>query len=356
MFNTMSWFTDHYEKVAVGGTALVAIGLAFVGFQSLGSIEEVFSATPKGKGPNDASVLNADEVVTVISAFEIQRKWTKAEDTTARPVDLFTGVPLFVKRDNPKEPLDLPKSTDIHPPIPNKWWIEYRIDPGFADSPLRDGDEDGFTNLEEFNAQTDPTDKRSHPNLIQKLSYVGNESVEWVLRPSGFPSVEKPEPDMGFKYGDSKKKTNQVGLADPIPKGGLFFATDPMKGRFRYLGTEKRMVRNERIQEDETVWIVKIEDMKPNKKGRIYEIPDNFKQGEINKYRQFDRTAILSLEALGMNGQEFRIEENVAFALPPDGPEKRFKLMEIAPDRILVREVLENGTTEDHQILKTNQP
>jgi hypothetical protein len=350
----MSWFSDNYEKVALGGAVLVAIGLGYSGFQSLGSVEEVFSQDPKGKGPTDASVQLSDEVVTAISSFEIERKWTKTEDASARPVDLFTGVPLFVNRDNLKQPVDLPKSESVHPPISNKWWIEYRIDPGFADSPQRDEDEDGFTNLEEYNGQTDPTDKRSHPNLIQKLTYVGSESVEWVLRPSGFPSEEAPEPNMGFEYNDSKKKSNRVSIAEPIPKGGMFFASDPMKGRFKYLGTEQRIVRNERIQEDETVWIVKIEDLKTNKKGRIYEIPDNFKRGDANKYHQFDRTAKFSLEALGLNGQVFKVEENVDFALPADGKEKRYKLMEIGSDRIMVREALEDGTTKDHQIIKNN--
>lgn len=350
----MSWFSANYEKVALGGAVLVAIGLGYAGFQSLASVEDVFSLKPEGKGPTDASVQLSDEVVTAISSFEIERKWIQTEDPTARPVDLFTGVPLFVNRDNLKQPVDLPKSADVHPPISNKWWIEYRIDPGFADSPYRDEDEDGFTNLEEYNGQTDPTDKRSHPNLIQKLAYVGSESVEWVLRPSGFPSVQNPEPDMAFKYADSKKRLNQVGLAEPVKKGGILFAEDPMKGRFKYLGTEQRIVRNERIQEDETVWIVKIEDLKPNKKGRVYEIPDNFKQGDANKFLQFDRTAILSLEALGLNGQEFKVEENVAFALPADGKEKRYKLMEIGADRIMVRETLEDGTTRDHQIQKKN--
>lgn len=350
----MSWFSDNYEKVALGGAVLVAIGLGYIGFQSLSSVEDVFSLEPEGDGPTDVSVQLSDEVVTAISAFEIERKWIQTEDPTARPVDLFTGVPLFVNRDNLKEPVDLPKSADVHPPISNKWWIQYRIDPGFADSPYRDEDEDGFTNLEEYNGKTDPTDKRSHPNLIQKLAYLGSETVEWVLRPSGFPTPQNPEPEMAFKYGDSKKKSNQVGLANPVTKGGVFFSEEPVKGRFKYLGTEQRIVRNERIQEDETIWMVKIEDLKPNKKGKIYEIQDNFKQGDVNKFSQFDRTAILSLEALGLNGQEFKVEENVSFALPADGKEKRYKLMEIGPDRIMVRESLEDGTTQDHQIQKKN--
>ncbi len=350
----MSWFSENYEKAALGGAVLVAIGLSYGGLRSLGSVEELFGSTPDGKGPNDASVEKADEVLTATSSFEIEKKWVQAEDSGSRPVDLFTGVPLFVDRDNLKQPVDLPKSADVHPPIPNKWWIQYRIDPGFADSPSRDEDGDGFSNLEEYNGQTDPADKRKYPNLIQKLAYVGQESIEWVIRPSGYPSDQTPEPNMGFEYNDSERKSNRVGIAEPIAKGGLFFAEDPAKGRFKYLGTEKQVQRNERIQQDEVVWIVKIEDQKLNKKGKVYEIPDNFKRGDASKFSQYDRTAILSLEALGLNGQQFKVEENVVFGLPADAEQKRFKLIEVSAEQITVREALEDGTTRDHRIPKKN--
>ena len=198
----MSWISDHYEKAALAGTLLIAVALGYTGLQSKNAVKTDFDRVPKGEGPDDPSIKNGDKVAIAKSSYQMNQKWNKAEPD-GRPVDLFTGVPLFVDKANPKKPVDLPKSPDIHPPIPNQWWIENRIDPGYGDSPQRDEDKDGFTNQEEFTAKTNPTDDRSHPNLIQKLVYLGDESVKWLLRPSGSPEAQQPE--VNFEYNDTKR-------------------------------------------------------------------------------------------------------------------------------------------------------
>ena len=345
----MSWISDNYEKVALAGTVVVAVALGYSGLQSKNAVEKDFDARIIGQGSNDASIKDGDEVATAISSLQIKQKWTKAE-IDSRPVDLFTGVPLFVDKNNLKLPVDLPNSPDIHPPIPNQWWIDSRIDPGFADSPQRDEDVDGFTNLEEFNAKTDPTDNRSHPDLIQKLVYVSDESIQWILRPSGYPTAADPR--MNFEYNDTNKKKNKTDAAVQIDKGGLFFLEDDAKGRFKYLGFEIKQENDKRIDVITDITNIKIEDLKSNKKGLIYEIPANFRKADTRKFSKFDRTAILSLEAIGLNGKEFKVEELTDFALPEADENKRFRLMEVKPDKIVVRETFADGTTKMHEFLK----
>lgn len=343
----MSWISDNYEKAALAGSLVVAVALGYSGLQSKTAVEKDFDAKVIGQGPNDASIKDGDKVATAISSLQIKQQWTKVE-INSRPVDLFTGVPLFVDKNNLKLPVDLPNSPDIHSPIPNQWWIDSRIDPGFGDSPQRDEDGDGFTNLEEFNSKTDPADNRSHPDLIQKLVYVSNESIEWVLRPSGYPSATDPR--MNFEYNDTKKKRNKTDAAAQIDKGGLFFLEDDAKGRFKYLGFEIKQEKDQRIDVVSEITIIKIEDLKSNKKGLIYEIPANFRRADNRKFSKFDRTAILSLEALGLNGQEFKVEEHTDFALPEADENKRYRLMEVNLDKIVVRETLEDGTIQLHEV------
>jgi hypothetical protein len=345
----MSWISDHYEKAALAGTLLVAVTLGYSGLQSKNAVEQDFSSTPEGSGSNDPSVKDGDKAVTSISSLQIKQQWPKGE-VDGRPVDLFTGVPLFVNKNNLKQPVDLPESADVHPPIPNQWWIDYRIDPGFGDSPQRDEDSDGFTNLEEFEAKTDPTDNRSHPNLILKLLYVANESVDWVLRPGGFPTAA--EPSVTFEYSDTKGNKNRVTAVNPVGINETFFVDGAAKGRFKYLGFKVEQQRNERIQANVDITIIEVEDLKPNKKGQKYKFPANFKRSEVNKHLQHDRTATMTLEALGLNGQEFQVEELTDFALPIDSDNKKFRIMEVAADKIVVQETLEDGTTQLHEIQK----
>ncbi|MDP4626336.1 MAG: hypothetical protein NWT08_14525 [Akkermansiaceae bacterium] len=344
----MSWFSENYEKAAVGVGAVAAIGLAFAGWSKLGSVEETFSEIPKGGGSNDTSVPNGDAVSTAKASFQLQREWVRGEDK-GRPVDLFTGVALFVNKNDPSNPVDLgnPAEPPVHDPIPNQWWIDNRVDPGFGDSPQRDADEDGFTNREEFDAKTDPMNGEEYPPLITKLSYIGDETLQWVLRP-GFAAGA----DYTFDYSDTEGRRNRVTAGAPAKPEEMLFAEEPMKNRFKYLGYEEREVMDEKINAKVKFNEVSVEDQKPNKKGTIYKIPGGFRKGDAAKFSQYDRTAILSLEALGMNGEEIKIEENTEFALPPKAKEKNFKLTKVTPESITVEVTSPDGEKTSFNIAK----
>ncbi|MBS7248690.1 MAG: hypothetical protein KIH04_10485 [Candidatus Freyarchaeota archaeon] len=47
--------------------------------------------------------------------------------------------------------------------MPDGWEVQYGLDP-LSDDAGQDKDGDGFTNLEEYVAGTDPTDPKSHPS------------------------------------------------------------------------------------------------------------------------------------------------------------------------------------------------
>jgi hypothetical protein len=94
---------------------------------------------------------------------------------------------------------------------------------------------------------------------------------------------------------------------------------------------------NPRTKAEKEVTIVTIEDQRPNKDRRKYEFPSPLQDDERKKpFVQHDRTAVFSLEALGLEGKEFRVEENTAFALPPDAPQKNYLLKTVTPDSVTV--------------------
>ena len=343
----MSWFSQNYEKAALGAGAVVAAGLVFAGLQKLNSVEDEFSGVPKGNGSNDPAVKNGDLVSTAKASFHLGREWVKGDDE-GRPVDLFTGVALFVNKKNPSKPVDLITDDPVHEPIPNQWWIDNRIDPGFGDSPQRDSDEDGFSNLEEYTAKTDPKDTRKYPNLLSKLTYGGDEFVIWSLRP-GF---EAEGGAFTFKYKDSLRRANKAGAGNPVAPGEIFFEEGAAKGRFKLVGSEKRKEMNEKTKSEAEVTYVKIEDQKPNKLGDLYEIPASFRNAEERKHHKYDRTAILTLDALGLAGKEFKVEEYTAFSLPPGGENKNYKLTEVTPDKITIEMTDKLGNKKTYEIAK----
>jgi hypothetical protein len=326
----MSWFSKNYEKAALGGAVAVALGLAYLGWSKFGSVEQDFPPSLTGGGNNNTAVRGADAIPQALASLRRDRAWTQALDGE-RPVDLFTGIPLFISSEAPEKSLDLLKDPALHAPIPNGWWVDNRLDPGFADSPRRDPDQDGFSNLEEFNAKTDPNNAKSYPPLIAKLMYVKDESLTWVLRP-GYGGEGK----FPFNYRDSKGQTNKNDAANMVAPGELFFAKAPMLNRFKLLGSEVRKEMNKATKTEKDVTIVRIEDQRPNKKGVIYEIPSPLSEERMNEHLKYDRTAVLSLEAIGLGGKDFKVEENTAFSLPPDSGKKDYLAKTVTADSIVV--------------------
>jgi hypothetical protein len=348
----MSWFSSNYEKAALGGAAVIALGFAFVGYTKYNSVNGVFSATLVGDGPGNAAVKDAELIDKAAASMKLERVLVQGIDGD-RPVDLFTGIPLFVASSAPESPIDINgESAPVHPPIENSWWIINRLDPGFADSPSRDPDGDGFSNLEEYNAKTDPTDPKKFPSLIAKLKYIGDESLAWVVRP-GFPSETG---ELSFNYLDSQKRQNKTGAANPIAPGGLFFEAGVMKNRFKLLGSEKRMERSERTNSEMEMTIVRIEDQQENKKGTIYEFPAPLSSRQAADFTKYDRTAIFSLEALGQDGKEFKVAENLPFGLPTGSATKNYKVKEVTVEAVTVEYTDADGATQSVTITKGSIP
>jgi len=346
----MSWFSKNYEKAALGGTMVLALGLVYLGWAQFNDVAQDFGNSLQGSGPNHSAVAGADLIPKTRQSMTQDRTLTPALDGE-RAVDLFTGIPLFIKSSAPDQPVDLLKDAPVHPPIPNVWWIQHHLDPGFADSPDRDPDHDGFSNLEEFLAKTDPNDSKSIPQLISKLRYVKDESLTWVLRP-GYPDGDK----FSFIYADSKNRSNKIPAGGMIDPNALFFDKEPMAQRFKLLGHEVRKEISKSTKVEMEVTWVRIEDQRPNKKGVVYEIPAPLNEERKNEHLKYDRSAVFSLEAIGLNGTEFKVEENTTFALPPDSPKKDFLLKKVLPGAVTVEFTDGQGVLQTVEIQKGRMP
>ena len=347
----MSWISKNYEKAALGGTVALALGLAFLGWSKFSGVHDDFGSGPGTGGKNDTGVAGAELIPQAQQSLKLDHSWHQAIDDE-RPVDLFTGIALFVHKNNPEVPVDPIKDPPIHPPIPNKWWLENRIDPGFGDSPACDPDADGFTNLEEFNAKTDPNNPHSYPSLLAKLMFVKEEAFTWVVRPGFSEAGDK----FSFSYEDGKRRTNRIPAGMAVGLGELFFQNEPMKNRFKYLGKEVRREMNRNTNSEEEITYVRIEDQRPNKKGVIYMVPEGLPDSRKNAFAQYDRTAVFSLEALGKNGADFKVEENTAFALPPDAPKKDYLLKKVSAGSVTLEYSDSQGNRKTVEIPKGGMP
>jgi hypothetical protein len=83
----------------------------------------------------------------------------------------------------------LQSDTELFPGIANAWLIEHDLDYTDPGLPAADPDGDGFTNLEEFLARTDPRDPQAKPAVWTKLRLVGSKidklRVKFMSLPTG---------------------------------------------------------------------------------------------------------------------------------------------------------------------------
>lgn len=359
----MSKAPKNIEKILLGVGLVAGGALAAFGFMKNGETSEDFGSNIGQPNNADTSVAIAPEVSATINSVTSDRKIPAATvsapnlDDGVRPVDLFVGVPLYASRDNPEEPVDPVTADDIHGSIPNAWWLKYGAKLNYANSPSRDDDKDGFTNEEEFKAGTNPTNASKHPPLISKLSYVSDESFRWVILP-GFPTGGKvtPKLEAGEPVLDPPVKL-RVGFADALNPGDLFFkeGDERFVNRFKFLGIEEKDVRNERLNINQKVTFVRFEDQKENKQGLVYEFPTSIPRAEREAMSEHDRIAVLDLQALGMKGQTFKIEERRKFSLPPGEEEMSYYLKEVTPEKVVV-EWEEAGETRSVEIPKGQLP
>jgi hypothetical protein len=107
------------------------------------------------------------------------------------------------------------RDTQVHPPVPNEWFEKYSLAIEDADSLEQDPEKDGFTNLDEWQGNTDPTNAESHPDYTTKLHLVSatEEPFAYIFASRtkdkfGINSVNESEPTQFLKVGDVIRGTD----------------------------------------------------------------------------------------------------------------------------------------------------
>lgn len=221
----MSKLPKNFEKILLGVGGVAALGFGALGFMKSSAVTTDFAREAPTSGGKEVEVPEAPATSKAVSSLTGNREIEKPMAAGDRPVDTFVGIPLFADKNNANVPVDplSSKMQPVHPPIPNRWWIETGADMTFANSPDRDDDGDGFTNKEEWEAKTNPVDKASIPALINKLAYTKDESTMWYVQ-FGLESSGKWAPRFVGLTPDKKTKLqNRVSAVEMLDIGGEFF-------------------------------------------------------------------------------------------------------------------------------------
>jgi hypothetical protein len=149
-------------------------------------------------------------------AVELDRAAEQLERPTqwkfGRRSGLFVPEKHFIGADGMPATL---QNTQVHPPVPNEWFDKYTLPIEQADVLDQDPDKDGFTNLDEWQGNTDPTNAGSHPDYITKLQLVSTteEPFPYIFASRtedtfGINDIDQSEPTQFLKVGKTLRGTD----------------------------------------------------------------------------------------------------------------------------------------------------
>ena len=203
----MTWIRAHYDRVAVLAAALFLLCSALLIMRSVLQFGENFSALQVSPPPKPA--LPPPKAVEMEQAAERLRQ--PAQWTFSGRSGLFVPEKHFIDANGLPTTL---QTTEVHPPVPNEWLEEFGLPIADGDVLAQDPDKDGFSNLEEWQNHTKPTDKDSHPAFIAKLkmkSFVQEPFrlvfASWVDDTFAINTNDLKEPTQFLRLGDSIRGT-----------------------------------------------------------------------------------------------------------------------------------------------------
>jgi hypothetical protein len=207
MAKAMDWIKAHYDRVTLIAAAIFLLVCAIWIWWSAIQFGSRLVAQPPA--PQKAASRPPVAVELDRAAEELQHP---AQWKASTRSGLFVPERHFIGADGLPATL---QNTQIHPPVPNDWFEQYSLAIEDADALEQDPDGDGFTNLDEWKGNTDPTNKESHPDYLTKLHLVSATEEpfrymfsSWVGKTFAINAIDQSEPTQFLKIGDVIRGTD----------------------------------------------------------------------------------------------------------------------------------------------------
>lgn len=156
----MDWVRAHYERALLIAAAALLLVCSLSILRKAAGFADNFSAQQTAPPPRPATPpAKALELEAASKKLDQPPQWTASGG-------LFVAEPHFIGANGLPTTL---KTTQVHPPVPNEWFRQFGLRIEDADVLEQDPDGDGFTNVDEWQGKSTPTDKNSRPDFVTKL-------------------------------------------------------------------------------------------------------------------------------------------------------------------------------------------
>jgi len=208
--------------------------------------------------------------------------------------------------------------------MPLVWWKQYNLtDYTQEDGPEKDPDGDGFSNREEMNAKTDPTNAEDRPNYITKLACDSINSSEYEI--GWTQGSQGGEGNFLFIYNGVPHRFNNLAAGSVFPDAG--FRRENFVERFEILRKGQDPSKSGDLGE---FFLIKDRLLDGNNEFRVY-------YRDRKKFNDWKAKMYVKIDLPGVNKQ-FSLAEGDTFSLPfdPDAKIKPFKFLRLKDDKVLL--------------------
>lgn len=297
----------NYDKVVLGIAAFLSLAIAGYLYSLKTSFSEKLveaRSTPKA----EFGEIPVEKVESAIGNLKTVFNWVSPVRGN-KPVPLNKSIPIILKEG---QLFDMFVETPaLRAPMTNKFLRDYDLEylaPNVGDL---DPDGDGFSNLEEFNKQTNPKDSSNHPPVTDKLFFkerIQNSYILALQSPDLPLLVQRTEPTRGSVF------------VQAVPSDFGFDKGAPP--RFKALVFNKKTT-----PEGKDVSELEVEDVATKQKFTlVYKTPFNLAEFQVKL--EFRLKVVTELPAL-KKGETFRLPE-VA---------NTYKVIDVSEDSATISEV-----------------
>lgn len=310
----MDWLKKHYDLALLLAATLLLVGNA----STIAIQASTPSFTPATPPPPDNTIPPAptDPLLAARQLAATPPLWQDADSRGS----LLVSRTYILKDGQLIDPIE--GSEQLHPPITNDWLLANQLD--YADPNVKqaDPDNDEFSNLEEFNAGTDPNNPASTPPSFTKLRLLRFEQIPFRLEFKGDPTGEGNQFQVNLKDLRGRSRTQYRKIDETIE------------------GAPYKIVRYEQKNQTTDIGLVKNTSeltVQNTDTGATITLPFNTEINDPTSYGEF-----LNL----LDNSTLRLKLDEEFTLPPDPA--TLKLIDISPSSAQIQNT---ATGETHRVL-----
>jgi len=227
----MDWIKKNPEKLIAILAGLVGLGVGIKSIMEVMALPDRFvvqKVAAKSELPTPETVIVQQSSAILKAPFNWADKLVEIGNGSKKPVPLFRSVTI-IEREGTLYDLADPNTPPIRPPVPNPWFIKHNLDLLYSGVLEADADTDGFSNVDEWKADTSPVDAASHPAYWYKLMFVDRRQKNFSIKFSA-----DNDPQFQINITDQLRKSTQFTKA-----GETFY-----EGRFTVKKYEKKQGLN----------------------------------------------------------------------------------------------------------------